>query len=185
MSHRLGLFNRCWRSRAAYLEKNKLLSGISKIQCCPCPNHRCQLLVVVKIPVWTCFLPPASQTERTVAALASGLRVRVRSGVLVRCAPSSHSSNPDKNCQSCCSSLFHFFPSPALMPTSLWLVPELLQSLSDWGLAGIKQLNAWADYFRDSLPPVPSDVYLSLFEGWAEQSDGRLCTFKKGAVRLF
>lgn len=38
-------------------------------------------------------------------------------------------------------------------------------SLSDRGLAGIKQLNAWADYFRESLPPVPPDRYLPLCEG--------------------
>lgn len=110
-----------------------------------------------KFPLLTCSMPPASQNEHTAAGSVWGPRVGVQSGLHVRCKSSTHSSNPYRIDQTCLHTLCHFFLSPSLMPTSLWLVTEPQQSLSGWGLAGIKQLNAWADYFRDSLPPVPTD----------------------------
>lgn len=44
-----------------------------------------------------------------------------------------------------------------LLPVDLSLFAPGAEPLSCLSLAGIKQLNAWADYFRDSLPPVPKD----------------------------
>lgn len=159
------------KSGAAYLERDKLLSGISRIQCFPCPNHSCQFLVVVKFLVCSllvlCLLSPSLSTKPQVQLQDRPSGCHQVSMNATNRAPRwflIHKLSAGKTSPR----LVLLFLSPSLILTSLWLVAELQQSMSGWGLAGIKQLNAWADYFRDSLPPVPTNNYLSLGEGWAE-----------------
>lgn len=99
---------------------------------------------VTKFPLWKCSVRSDEHTGHPTAATASGLCAGFQSQLHL-CAllrPSADSS---------ALSSHPFFLSPADL--SLF-APEPLSCLS---LAGIKQLNAWADYFRDSLPPVPKD----------------------------
>lgn len=160
ISATLLLIKRCFKkkkSRAAYLEEHTLLSGISKVQCCPFPKHRCQLLARIKFPVRTCcddlchlLLPGLNvqfqDCESRTTQVSMGAATRARTP-----------PNLTRLIKLASSSFVTFSFSLSLMPTSLWLVTEPQQSLPGWGLAGIKQLNLWADYFRDSLPPVPID----------------------------
>lgn len=60
----------------------------------------------------------------------------------------------------CTVSLFPAFPAGRRTLPTVTLSAERGAAVSvrlRLGLAGIKQINAWADYFRDSLPPVPTD----------------------------
>lgn len=132
-----------WIYNNAYLEQHMLQSGISKIQCCPCPKSRCQRLSVGPLSGLSPFC--VSQPVGS----ASGLWVRVQSGLHVCYKPSTHASNL---CQTCPRVTLSFSPCDTNLPLLALLPP------SDWGSAGIKQLNAWADYFRDSLSPVQTSV---------------------------
>lgn len=61
-------------------------------------------------------------------------------------------------------------PVPLFLPPAdlALFAPEPLSCLS---LAGIKQLNAWADYFRDSLPSVPKDNCHWVWGLWTKPLD--------------
>lgn len=78
--------------------------------------------------------------------------------------PCAHSSDPQP------LSALSPHPVPLFLPPAdlALFAPEPLSCLS---LAGIKQLNAWADYFRDSLPPVPKDNCHWVWGLWTKPLD--------------
>lgn len=106
---------------------------------------------VTKFPFWTWSVRPDEHTGHRRAASASGLWAGFQSGLHLCSKPVRALLRP-----SAATSALSPHPVPLFLPPAdLALVaPEPMSCLS---LAGIKQLNAWADYFRDSLPPVPKD----------------------------
>lgn len=106
---------------------------------------------VTKFPFWTWSVRPDEHAGHRRAASASGLWAGFESGLHLCSKPVRALLRP-----SATTSALSPHPVPLFLPPAdlALFAPEPLSCLS---LAGIKQLNAWADYFRDSLPPVPKD----------------------------
>lgn len=100
---------------------------------------------VTEFPFWTWSVRPDEHTGHRRAASASGLRAEGSSQVSIYAANLRPSA---------ATSALSPHPVPLFLPPAD-LAPFAPEPLSCLSLAGIKQLNAWADYFRDSLPPSP------------------------------
>lgn len=141
------------------------LPGTTQVAARIIQNRMFSMPSVTKFPFWTWSVRPDEHTGHRRAASASGLWAGFQSGLHLCSKPVRALLRP-----SAATSALSPHPVPLFLPPAdlALFAPEPLSCLS---LAGIKQLNAWADYFRDSLPPVPKDNCHWVWGLWTKPLD--------------